>query len=321
MPTAPLASLSIDLDDEWVYRRSLGDPGWRARPSHFTPLAPRLEQVLEVRRATCFAVGVDARRDGGAALLRALHERGHEIASHSDQHDLRLHRRGRDEIELDLARASDSIAAATGTRPVGFRSPGYGTSRELRSALARGGYRYNASAFPSPAGLVARAWFGRRYPGRRLAARDVGDCALELVSGIRPRRIAVDGGELIEVPVAVMPYTRLPIHASQLLPVARRAPRLAVRYLELALALCARQGVGPALVVHPTDLLGPEDSPALRGFPAMDVPAARKLELLERWLALAEARFPFGTVAEQAAATAAGPGPPAPPSPAPARRP
>ncbi|MDX6660554.1 MAG: hypothetical protein QOJ55_1376, partial [Solirubrobacteraceae bacterium] len=94
----------------------------------------------------------------------------------------------------------------------------------------------------------------------------------------------------------------LPIHASHLLLLARRSPRLTERYLELALAVCARSGIGPALVLHPTDLLDPDESPALRRFPNMAIPADFKLAFVERWLELVEARFALGTVAAQVAA-------------------
>jgi len=300
---APTGSLSVDLDDEWAYRRALGDPGWRERTSYFAALEPRLERVLEGRRATCFAVGADARRPEGAALLRSLQERGHELASHSDDHDLHLHRRPCASIERDLDRSAEALVAATGTPPVGFRAPGYGTSRALRRALANRGYRYDASAFPTPVGPLSRLWFGRHTRGPRLGVRVLRDRTAELVRGPRVRRLVVDGRTLVEIPVTVMPYTRLPIHASHLLLLARRAPRLAERYLELALATCARSAIGPALVLHPTDLLDPVESPALRRFPNMAIPADFKLALVERWLELTEARFALGTVAAQAAAS------------------
>lgn len=302
MTAVPRGSLSVDLDDEWAYRRALGDPGWWARPSYFGALARRLDGVLEGRRATCFAVGADARRPEGAALLRSLVEAGHEVASHSDDHDLHLHRRSSASIEQDLDRSADALAAATGTPPVGFRAPGYGTSVALRRVLASHGYRYDASAFPSPLGPLARLWFGRHTRPPRLGARVVLDRTAELVRGPRVRRFTVEGRRLVEVPVTVMPYTRLPLHASHLLPLARRAPRFAERYLELALGVCARSGIGPAIVLHPTDLLDPDESPALRRFPNMAIPADFKLAFVERWLELVEARFALGTVAAQAAA-------------------
>jgi peptidoglycan/xylan/chitin deacetylase (PgdA/CDA1 family) len=301
----PVGSLSIDLDDEWSYRRSLGDPGWTARSSYFPVLAPRLDEVLEGRRATCFAVGVDARRPEIAALLGSLHARGHEIASHSDSHDPYLRRRGRARIEQELSRSAEAIRDATGSRPVGYRAPGFGTSREVRAALAGQGYRYDASAFPSPVAIASRTWFGRHEPHPRIRAADVRDGVAELAGGARPRRVVAGGHALADVPVTVMPYARLPIHSSYLLLWGARFPDLALRYLELALAICARRGVGPALVVHPTDLLDGTDTPALRRLPGMRLPASRKLALVRRWLAAAEARFALGTVAAQAAAVMA----------------
>ena len=302
MTACPHGSLSVDLDDEWAYRRALGDPGWRARTSYFAALAPRLARVLEGRRATCFAVGADARRPEGVALLRSLVEGGHEVANHSDDHDLHLHRRACASIERDLDRSAEALAAATGTPPIGFRAPGYGTSVTLWRVLASRGYRYDASAFPTPLGPLSRLWFGRHTRAPRLGVRVLRDRTAELVGGPRVRRLRVDGRTLIEVPVTVMPYTRLPLHASHLLPLASRAPRAAERYLELALAVCARSGIGPALVLHPTDLLDPAESPALRRFPNMAIPADFKLAFVERWLELVEARFALGTVAAQAAA-------------------
>jgi len=61
-------------------------------------------------------------------------------------------------------------------------------------------------------------------------------------------------------------------------------------------------------VLHPTDLLEAADSPALRRFPGMEIPARRKLDLVKRWVRAAEARFFLGTLAAQAAAVAGLPG-------------
>jgi Polysaccharide deacetylase len=264
-------------------------------------LGRRLDEVLDGRRATFFAVGADARRPGGAALLHGLHNRGHEVASHSYGHDLRLHRWAGEAIEEDLERAAAAIADATGAPPCGFRSPGYGTSPALRATLARLGYRYDASAFPSPVALVARAWFARAYRGGRLQPADLRDAAAELIRGARARRVAIDGHELVEIPVTVMPYTRLPLHASHLVLLARRARRLSFRYLDFALGACRRSGIAPAVVIHPTDLIDAADAPALREFPGMRTPAAVKLDLVRAWLARVETRFELGTVADQAA--------------------
>jgi len=47
----------VDPDAEWADRRSLGEPGWRARRRYLHTLAPRLGGLLAGRRATRFAAG------------------------------------------------------------------------------------------------------------------------------------------------------------------------------------------------------------------------------------------------------------------------
>jgi hypothetical protein len=294
-------SLSIDLDDEWAYRRSLGDPAWEQRPTFLSILPERMDAILGEHHCTAFAVGYDARTDHGGQLLRDLAARGHEIASHSDDHDLRLHRRAPAQIDADLAAAAAAIAAATGTPPAGFRAPGYGSSRALRAALARAGYAYDASPFPSPLGAPARFFYGRHQRPKANSLLAPLDAIGDIARGLRPRRRQTAGGELLQVPVTVFPFLRLPIHASNLLILAGRSETFAGRYLDRAFALCERRGIGPSLVVHPTDLIGPDDAPAMAAFPGMAIDTDHKLGLVRGWLDGAAARFDLGTVAEHAA--------------------
>jgi peptidoglycan/xylan/chitin deacetylase (PgdA/CDA1 family) len=74
-------------------------------------------------RATFFMLGDMARRAPGLAADVAA--AGHEVAVHGDRHrsQLRLTPRG---VADDIARARDSVAAATGVAPLWFRPP-YGT--------------------------------------------------------------------------------------------------------------------------------------------------------------------------------------------------
>ena len=43
------ASLSLDLDDEWSYLRTRGDPAWREYPSHLAQVVPRILEFLDNR--------------------------------------------------------------------------------------------------------------------------------------------------------------------------------------------------------------------------------------------------------------------------------
>jgi peptidoglycan/xylan/chitin deacetylase (PgdA/CDA1 family) len=81
--------------------------------------------VLEVlaaagARATFFLVGEQVRAH--PEIARAIAAAGHEIAVHCDRHTLLL-RRTRHAVELDLARACESISAATGAQPTLHRAP------------------------------------------------------------------------------------------------------------------------------------------------------------------------------------------------------
>ena len=43
----PLASISLDLDNQWSYMKIHGDEGWDAYPSNFDIFVPHILDVLE----------------------------------------------------------------------------------------------------------------------------------------------------------------------------------------------------------------------------------------------------------------------------------
>ena len=45
--SSPLASLSLDLDNQWSYMRTHGDPGWDEFPSYFDTVVPHILGFLE----------------------------------------------------------------------------------------------------------------------------------------------------------------------------------------------------------------------------------------------------------------------------------
>ena len=58
----PLANLSLDLDNEWAYLKTHGDPVWESYPSYLDVVVPRILNVLACRKLliTVFVVGQDA---------------------------------------------------------------------------------------------------------------------------------------------------------------------------------------------------------------------------------------------------------------------
>ncbi|MCK5808945.1 polysaccharide deacetylase family protein [bacterium] len=94
--------------------------------------------------------------DAEKAVIAQAAQNGHEIASHSFTHDYRLTTLSNDLIKDDLNKNSKEIEQITGSRPVGFRAPGYSMTPELYTILQESGFSYDASAFPSPFYYLAK---------------------------------------------------------------------------------------------------------------------------------------------------------------------
>lgn len=293
----PLASLSLDLDDCWTYLRTHGDPAWTSRPSYLDRFVPLVLDLLDETgiSLTFFVVGADAAQPRHRQLLRRLAEHGHEIGNHSFEHEPWLHRYPRTKLTEEITRAHEAIADATGTSPVGFRGPGYSWSSDLFEILADLGYRYDASTLPTYLGPLARAYYFWRSGLSREQRSERQALFGRFRDGARPLRPyrwrLAQGGTLLEIPVTTFPVLKTPFHLSYVQYLARFSDPLALGYLRSGLAACRLTRTSPSFLLHPLDLLGAEEVPALRFFPAMDVPADRKLGLARRVLALYAASY------------------------------
>lgn len=309
----PIASLSLDLDNEWTYLKTRGDPRWEALPSYLDCVVPRVLDLLARRglRITFFVVGQDAALDKNRQALGRLAPAGHEIGNHSMRHEPWLHLYSEAELEHELATAETHIAAATGQRPNVFRGPGYSLSATTLRVLLRRGYRYDASTLPTFIGPLARAYYfmaARLDPEeRRKRARLFGSLR-DGLRPLKPYRWQLAEGHLLEIPVTTLPFFRVPIHLSYVLYLSVYSAALARAYFESALRICRLAGVEPSILLHPLDFLGGEDVPSLAFFPGMGLSAATKLERVERCLERLQALFEVRTLGEHAALAAARPG-------------
>lgn len=99
-------------------------------------------------KATFFIVGEIARTHPG--LVRAIHDAGHEVGSHSWDHR-RVHRFTLESFREDLLRSKDALEQATGAPVWGFRAPTFSVVRATGWAidvLAGCGFAYDSSIFP-----------------------------------------------------------------------------------------------------------------------------------------------------------------------------
>jgi hypothetical protein len=109
-----------------------------------------------------------------------------------------------------------------------------------------------------------------------------------------------------------MPLFKLPIHASYLLYLGQYSRAAAAAYFRTALAMCRLMRVEPSILLHPLDFLGADDDRDLAFFPAMSLPAATKIAVVEEAIDRLAAQFRIVPMREHAAAWTARLGRPAP---------
>jgi peptidoglycan/xylan/chitin deacetylase (PgdA/CDA1 family) len=285
----PLASLSLDLDNKWSYMKTHGDSGWEQLPSYLDIIVPRVLTILKEENLTItfFIVGLDAAQPKSQPILRTIAEAGHEIGNHSYKHEPWLHLYSDAELEQEMATAETAIRQATGQTPIGFRGPGFSFSPQLLTLLAQRGYQYDASTFPTFLGPLARMYYfaksslSQEQSSQRKA---LFGSAKEGFRPLKPYRWQTTSGPLTEIPVTTMPLARVPIHLSYVLYLATYSRAVALAYWNTALTLCHLTKTQPSLLLHPLDFLGKEDCPELAFFPAMQSPAAPKLDVARKVL-------------------------------------
>jgi len=297
----PCASLSLDLDNQWSYMKTHGDPAWRGFPSYLDVAVPRILAFLQARslKISFFIVGQDAALERNRAPLRALAEAGHEIANHSFNHEPWLHLYSEEQLDAELARAEQHIEAATGVHPIGFRGPGFSLSNTTLRVLAKRGYLYDATVFPNLLNPLARAYFfatsnlSKEEKEQRKALFGTWSDALK---PLKPYRWQLDGRQLLEIPVTTMPLFKVPIHLSYILYLSKFSRPLARLYFRFALAMCGLTRTQPSILLHPLDFLGREDVKELAFFPGMDLPRDAKVALVGEALDLMAEKFELLTM-------------------------
>ncbi len=303
-----LASISIDLDGLRHYEALHGLPAESRADAVVTCAPPRLADLLDERRAkgTFFAIGSEIPE--GGAPLRSLAAAGHEIGNHTLDHLYALTRLTDAEIEAQVEGGAAAIARATGTRPVGFRAPGYTLSPELLAAVARTGHRYDSSTFPAAPYYTAKALvMGLRRVQRRSSAAIL-DRPGVLFAPRSPYRPSLRdpyksagvtvGSPLLELPITVDPWARIPFFGTLI--VAAPWPLVKMVYASV------RQLDFVNLELHGVDLMDPTDgmSEALvaKSQPDLRVPTHEKVRRLREvlgWLADDYELVPLAQAAER----------------------
>jgi len=211
-----MVSITIDCE-EW------NSPHLRGKqdPDHNNTRFSRLgnEKLLALFRkhnikATFFITGFYA--DHEPEDVQRIAAEGHEIACHGYEH----HYRNRVfDIETDVKKAKETLERISGTKVVGFRSPQAQYSQKLLEVLDQAGFVYDSSLHP--------AYLPGYYNHRHLP-----------LNIHKPSTLAIT-----EIPVAVMPRSRLPI-------VWMFMRNLGVWYTQLGVNALVKKNINPNLYFH-----------------------------------------------------------------------
>lgn len=300
----PLASISLDLDNQWSYMKIHGDEGWDKYPSYFDIFIPHVLDLLDEMelKITFFIVGKDAEKQENFEYLQMITERGHEVGNHSYKHESWLQSYSYEDIEKEILLAETSIRKATGQEPKGFRGPGFSWSVDLLRVLESRGYLYDASTLPTWVGPLARKYYFWKSDLSKAERESRKELFGKFSDGFRPLKPyhwdLGEGRRILEVPVTTMPVFRIPFHLSYLLFLSRVSNNLMKAYIGIALSLCKICEVRPSFLLHPLDIIGGDKMPALSFFPGMDLKTEKKLQLFKFILGTLKDNYILGPMSE-----------------------
>lgn len=149
----PRFIFSVDVEDYFQVEAFAGEiprAEWDRWPSRVVANTHRLLDICDEYgvKGTYFTLGWVGSKF--PALVREIHERGHELACHSYWHRL-VYSLSPDEFRQDLREAREALEQASGVRVVGYRAPSWSITAKSVWALdilAEEGFTYDSSIFP-----------------------------------------------------------------------------------------------------------------------------------------------------------------------------
>ena len=148
-----LNAMTVDVEEHFQvsgFEGSVRREDWDSHPSRVTENTARLLDLFDEVgiRATFFVLGWIAERH--PALVRAIAERGHEVASHGYSHRL-VYSQSPGEFRSETERSKKILEDASGRGVTGYRAASFSIdARNLWAldVLAEAGFTYDSSLFP-----------------------------------------------------------------------------------------------------------------------------------------------------------------------------
>jgi peptidoglycan-N-acetylglucosamine deacetylase len=292
-----LASVSLDLDDQWSYMKVHGDDGWETFPSYLDIVVPIFLDVFDKLdiKITFFVVGQDAAIERNHKILRSIIERGHEIGNHSFHHESWLKTYSKEKIEEEIKIAEEAIHTATGVTTNMFRGPGFSWSNDLLEVLQKRNYLFDASILPTYISPLMRKYYfakSKLTKEQKESRKELFGSYKEGFYPLKPYKWNLKSGkQLLEIPVTTMPFFKLPFHQSYLLYISGYSNWLMKMYLRFSIFMCRITKTPPSYLLHPLDLIGGDDVPQLSFFPGMNIKSDKKLQVFETAITMLKKHF------------------------------
>jgi peptidoglycan-N-acetylglucosamine deacetylase len=292
-----LASISLDLDDQWSYMKVHGDEGWEKHPSYLEIVVPFVLELLDELgiKITFFIVGQDAAFEKNQKVLRSIVERGHEIGNHSFHHESWLKTYSKEMIEDEIIRSEEAIMNATGEKPACFRGPGFSWSNELLEVLQKRNYKFDASILPtyiSPLMRIYYFWNSNLTKEERNSRKELFGSFKEGFYPCKPFNWKLKNNQkILEIPVTTIPILKLPFHLSYLIYISSFSMLLMRMYFSFAIFMFKLTNTPPSYLLHPLDLISGDKIPELAFFPGMTVPTEKKTKVFKYALGKLKSNF------------------------------
>jgi len=286
----PIASISLDLDNQWSYMKTHGDPHWDQLPSYFDIVIPAILDIFDRLnlKITFFIVGQDAALEKNQDVLKLITDQGHEVGNHSFHHEPWMILYTKNQIEKEILEAEEQIFRVTGQKPMGFRGPGFVWSKKILEILADNKYLYDASILPTYLAPLARKyyfWTSNLTKEEKKQRKNIFGSLKDAIRPVKPYLWHLNSPKtLLEIPVTTIPIIKTPFHLSYLIYLSRFSINLMFLYLRIAITLCRITKTEPSFLLHPLDLIGSDQIPELAFFPGMDIYKDQKIYLFEKVL-------------------------------------
>ena len=146
-------ALTIDVEDYFqvtTFEGSVKRESWDSYPVRVVDDTVRILDILDSFgvHATFFVLGWVALKS--ASLIKEIHRRGHEVASHGYDHRL-IYKIGPEKFREDIVKSKKILEDICGHGVIGYRAPTYSITDKSQWALEilrEEGFLYDSSIFP-----------------------------------------------------------------------------------------------------------------------------------------------------------------------------